>query len=128
MSVLVEGAAESITSMDVEAVDSVRFGDRFGGGLQGCRAVQGAVRPVLVVERLELAEGVEQMGLVPDQGTVEEFVSAGLHPTFHDRVHAGNADAGGDDLDALGLEDGVERAGDLLSRSLIRYRTVAPAS
>jgi hypothetical protein len=30
MSVLVEDAAESIASSDVEVVESVRFGDRFG--------------------------------------------------------------------------------------------------
>ena len=70
---------------DVEAMESVRFGDRFPDWPQGCRAVQGAVRSMLVVERLELAERVEQVGQVPDQGTVEELVSAGLHPTFRDR-------------------------------------------
>jgi len=86
------------------------------------------VRPVLVVERLELAERVEQMGQVPDQGTVEEFVSAGPHPAFHDRIHAGDAHTGGDDLDTPALEDCIERPVYLLSRSLIRYVTVAPAS
>jgi hypothetical protein len=58
---------------------------------------------MLIVEGFELAERMEQVGLVPDQGPVEELVPTGLHPTFHDRVHAGNTDAGGDDLDALGL-------------------------
>jgi len=62
MCVLVEDAAESITSMDVQPVESVRFGDRFGNWPQGRRAVQGAMRPMLVVERLVLAERVEQMG------------------------------------------------------------------
>jgi hypothetical protein len=64
----------------VVAVGAVGFGDRFGDRPQGRSAVQGAVRPVLIVEGLELAERVEQVGLVPDQGAVEEFVSAGLHP------------------------------------------------
>jgi hypothetical protein len=103
MCVLVEEVAESVMSTDVEAVESVRFGER----PQGSCAVQGAVRPMLVVDRLELAERVEQVGLVPDQGAVEELVATGLHPALHDRVHAGHADAGGDDLDALGLEDGM---------------------
>ncbi len=35
MCVLVEGAAESITSMDVQQVESVGTGDRFGNWLQG---------------------------------------------------------------------------------------------
>lgn len=125
MSVLMDDAAESITSMDFEVVDSVRLGDRFGDWPKRRRTVQGAVRPMPVIERLELAERVQQVGLVPDQGTVEEFAPAGLHPTFHDRVHPGNADAGSDDLNALGGEDGVERAGVLAVAVLIRCVTVA---
>jgi hypothetical protein len=39
---------------------------------------------MLVVDGLELAERVEQVGLVPDEGAVEEFVAAGLHPALHD--------------------------------------------
>jgi hypothetical protein len=34
--------------------------------------------PVLVVEGLELAECVEQVGLVPDQGSVKKLATAGL--------------------------------------------------
>ena len=48
--------------------------------LSGGAPVQGAVGPMLVVERLELTERVEQVGLVPDQGAIEELMSAGLHP------------------------------------------------
>ncbi len=59
MCVLVEDAAEAITSMDVRPVESAGFGDRFGNWPQGCRAVQGAVRPMLVAERLELDGRVE---------------------------------------------------------------------
>jgi hypothetical protein len=80
MCVRVKEAVESAASLDVEAVGAVGFGDRFGGRPQGCSAVQGAVRPVLIVEGLELDQRVERMGLVPDLGAVEEFVSAGLHP------------------------------------------------
>jgi hypothetical protein len=36
---------------------------------------------------------VQQVGLVPDEGAVKQFVSAGLHPPFHDRVHPGYARA-----------------------------------
>ncbi|WP_408057623.1 hypothetical protein [Streptomyces chiangmaiensis] len=60
-----EEAAESVMSADVEAVESVWFGDRFGARPQGCSAVQGAVRPMLIVEGLELAERVEQVVRVP---------------------------------------------------------------
>jgi hypothetical protein len=31
-----------------------------------------------------------------------------VHPSLHDCVHARHPDAGLDDLDALGLQDGVE--------------------
>src|SRR4051812_32661547 len=85
MLVFVEYAAESVSSADVEVVELLWFGDRIGGRPER-RAVQGAVVPVLVVVGLELAECVEQVGLVPDQGAVEEFVSAGLYPPFGDRV------------------------------------------
>lgn len=65
MCVFVEDAAEAVKPMDVQ---SVGVGDRFGDGPQGCRAVQGAVGPVLVVEGFELGECVEQVGLVPTGG------------------------------------------------------------
>jgi hypothetical protein len=71
-----EDAAEPIASSDVEAVDSVRFGDRLGERAQGCRGAERAVGPVLVVEGLVLVERVEQVGLVHDQHAVEEFGSA----------------------------------------------------
>jgi hypothetical protein len=38
------------------------------------------VGSVLVVEPFVLAEGVEQVVLVPDQGPVQQLVTAGLHP------------------------------------------------
>jgi hypothetical protein len=76
VSVLVEDAAESIASSDVEAVESARFGYRLAERAQGCRGAERAVRPLLVVESLVLAERVEKMGLIHDQGPVEEFGSA----------------------------------------------------
>jgi hypothetical protein len=68
MSVLVQDAAESITSSDVEAVESVRFGDRLGERAQRCRALERAVGPVFVVEGFVLAERVEKVYLVQNQG------------------------------------------------------------
>lgn len=76
MSVLVQDAAESIASSDIEAAESVRFGDRLGERAQGCRRSERPVGSVLVVERLVLAERVHHVGLVHDQGAVEEFGSA----------------------------------------------------
>jgi hypothetical protein len=71
----VEDAAESVPSSDVEVVKSVRFG-RLGEWAQGCRSAERAVGPVLVIEGLVLAERVQKMGLVHDEGSVEEFGSA----------------------------------------------------
>ena len=48
------------------------------------------VGSVGVVELFEFLQSVEQVALVPDQGAVEQFVSAGLHPALHDRIHAGS--------------------------------------
>jgi hypothetical protein len=41
---------------------------------------------VAVIELLELAQGVQQMPLIPDQGPVEQLAAAGQHPALHDRV------------------------------------------
>ncbi|GAB3002981.1 hypothetical protein GCM10027184_69800 [Saccharothrix stipae] len=51
------------------------------------------------------------MLLVPDEGVVEEFASAGPDAAFHDRVHPRDADAAEDDLDARVGEDVVESGG-----------------
>src|ERR1017187_8768270 len=45
--------------------------DRFGQRLQRRGAVQGAVRPMLVMVGLVLAQDPPQMVLVPDQGAVQ---------------------------------------------------------
>ena len=75
MLVLVQGAAESISSPDGQLVQLGWFG-RLGEWLQGCREVQGAVWPMLVEELLVFAECVQEMGLVPDQGAVQELFPA----------------------------------------------------
>ncbi|GAA4089576.1 hypothetical protein GCM10022284_27430 [Streptomyces hundungensis] len=59
----------------------------------------------------ELAQGVEQVALVPDQGAVQQFSSAGLHPAFHERVHQRYPDPAEYDLDPRILKDGVEQGG-----------------
>ena len=66
-----------------------------------------------IVELLELAQGVQQVPLVPDQGTVEQFAAAGLHPAFHDRIHSRHLYPAEHDLDPGVVEDGVKQAGEL---------------
>jgi len=39
-----------------------------------------------VVEAFEFVQGVQQVSLVPDQGSIEQFVAASPDPAFHDRV------------------------------------------
>src|SRR5690349_14610469 len=46
------------------------------------------------------------MWLVPDQRAVQQFVAAGPHPAFHDRVHAGYLDTAEHDRDAGGAAAG----------------------
>jgi hypothetical protein len=70
--------------------------------------LQRSVRSMLVVEGLELAERAEEVALVPDQRSVEEFVPAGLYPALHDGVHARDADTAFDDLESGVGEYGVE--------------------
>src|SRR4051795_12741930 len=89
MLVLVENAAEAVASSDVEAGRHVWISDPRGQRGQRTGVRDALMRPVSVVELLELAQGVEQVPLVPDQGPVQQFVAAGLHPSLHDRVHAG---------------------------------------
>jgi hypothetical protein len=69
--------------------------------------------PVRVVELLELAQGVRQVRLVPDQGPFEQLAAAGLHPAFHERVHSRHLDPAEYSFDARVSKDGVEQAGEL---------------
>ncbi len=80
MLILVEDAAEAIASSYVEAGYLVRIGDRRGQWVQRAGIRDALVRAVSVVELFELAQGVEQMPLVPDQGSVQELTAACLHP------------------------------------------------
>ncbi len=66
---------------------------------------------VVIVERFEFAQGVQQVGLVQDEGAVEQFGSAGADPAFHDRVHPRDADPGRDRGDATVGKNGVEGGG-----------------
>ena len=108
MVVFVEDAAESISSLDGEVIQSVRFDDRRGEWATWSCALQGAVCPVVVIERFEFAQDVQQVGLVQDEGAVEQFGSAGSDPAFYDRVHPWYADPGRDYCDAVVGENGIE--------------------
>jgi hypothetical protein len=73
--------------------DPVRVLDRCGQRAEGAGVRKALMRPVLVVERLELAQGMQEMALVPDQRAVQQLSPAGLHPPLHDRVHPRHPDA-----------------------------------
>ena len=75
--------------------------------------MQGAVRSVLIVVGLVLAQDLPQMGLVPDEGAVQEFAAASADPAFGDRVHAGRLDVAEHRPDPGVGEDGVERDGEV---------------
>src|SRR4051812_14399032 len=109
--VLMEEAAEAVTSVDVQLGESAWVGDRFGQWLERCGVGDAPMGPMRVVERLVFAEGVQEMPLVVDQGAVEQFAAAGAYPPLHDRVHAGHLDTAVDNLDAAVGEDRVEQCG-----------------
>jgi hypothetical protein len=62
-----------------------------GSGFNGAAAL-GTVRPVPIVVGLVLAENPPQMGMVPDEGSVQEFASAPSDPAFGDRNHSGRSE------------------------------------
>ena len=66
MFILVQDAAGTVGSMVGRVGESIRVGDQFGqrGGWPGVR--DALVRPVYVVEDLELAQCRQQMPLVPE--------------------------------------------------------------
>ena len=71
MAVFVEHAAESVTSSNVKAGDLVRSCQRHGQWLERSGVCDALVWPVPVVELLELPQGVQEVGLVPDQRAVQ---------------------------------------------------------
>ncbi|EXU62743.1 hypothetical protein Z951_39700 [Streptomyces sp. PRh5] len=52
------------------------------------------MRTVSVGEVLVLAQGVEEVDLVPEQGPIQRFRAAGLYPALHERVHPRNLHTG----------------------------------
>src|SRR5437762_2356027 len=89
--------------------------DRLGERLQRRGAAQRAVRPVLIVVNLVLAQDPPQMSLAPDEGSVQQPATASPNPAFGDRVHTGRPDIAEHGPDASVGEDSVERAGEVRS-------------
>jgi hypothetical protein len=125
--VLVEYAAEPVMSVDVEVVESGRVDDRIWPWAWWSGTVKGTVGPVPVEERFELAQCLQQVRVVPDQGAVQELVPAGLDPALRDRVRSRHADACGDDLAALAGEHNVEGLGELRVAVTDQVLDLAPA-
>jgi len=73
MVVFVEDAAESVASSYVKAGDLVRSRERYGQWLERAVVRHALMRPVPVVELLELPQDVQEVGLVPDQRAVQEL-------------------------------------------------------
>jgi hypothetical protein len=71
------------------------------------------VRPVLIVVDLVRAQDPLQMGLVPDEGPVEELAPAPADPAFDDRVHARRPDVAEHGPDPGIGEDRVECGGEI---------------
>jgi hypothetical protein len=71
MPVLMEYPTESVASSYVKAGDSARSRQRCGQWLEWAGVRDALMWPVLVVELLELPQGVQQVGLVPDQRAVQ---------------------------------------------------------
>jgi hypothetical protein len=86
MSVLVGDAAESVMAAYVQSRDLVRVGDRFGWRVERPGVRDALVPALAVVETFELAQGVQQVRLVPDQGPVQQLTAARQDPTLHDRI------------------------------------------
>jgi hypothetical protein len=88
MVVFVEHSAESVASSYVKAGDLVRSRERYGQWLERAGVRDALMRPVPAAALLELPQGMQKAGLVPDQRTVQKLAAAGLHPPLHDRVGA----------------------------------------
>src|ERR1035441_1770572 len=73
--------------------------------------------------RFVLAQDLPQMGLVPDEGAVQEFASASPDPPFGDRIHAGRPDVAEHRLDPGIGEDRVECGGEVRSGQPRAFRT-----
>jgi hypothetical protein len=109
--IFVDLATDASVSSDAVMLKIDRFEQRF----QRRGAVQGAVRPVLIVVGLVLAQDLPQMVLVPGEGAVQEFAAASPDPAFGDRVHAGRPHVAAHVADPGVGQDRVEGGGEVRS-------------
>ena len=108
MVVLVQHTAEMVTPVDGQIGEPVRIDDRFWQWREWTCVRDPLVWPMLVIEDLELAQRVQQVALVPDQGAVQ-LPAAGPHPPLHNGVHPGRPDAAAYHRDSRLGQDRVEQ-------------------
>ncbi|HEX3307570.1 MAG TPA: hypothetical protein VHS32_15095, partial [Streptosporangiaceae bacterium] len=70
---------------------------------------------MLIVVGFVVAQYPQQVGLVPDEGAVQELAAASPDPAFGDRVHAGRPDVAEHGPDAGIGGDRVECGGEVRS-------------
>ena len=102
-----DDATSAIMSPDPEMI---QVGDAIWQGPQWRNLIQGAVRPVRIVEILVLPQHRHQVALVSDQGPVEQLTPAAADPAFHDRI--GRLGRRADNPRASSLEQRVECGGE----------------
>jgi hypothetical protein len=71
MVVLVKHPTESVASSYIKAGDLIRNHERHGQWLERSGVRDALMRPVPVAELPGLPQGVQKVGLVPDQRTVQ---------------------------------------------------------
>jgi hypothetical protein len=71
MLVLVKHSTESVVSSYIKAGDLARNHERHGQWLERAGVRDAPMRPVPVAELPELPQGVQKVGLVPDQRAVQ---------------------------------------------------------
>jgi hypothetical protein len=79
----VDDAARAVMPPDPEMI---QVGDAIWQGPQWRGLVQGAVRPVRIVEVLVLPQHRHEVALVPDQGPVQQFSPAAANPALQPEV------------------------------------------
>jgi len=107
--IFVEEAAEAVVSFDLGDVGRCAVGERPCGGC----LPQTAVRTMIIVVALELAQHGCGVSLVDDEKAVEEFAADGADEAFRDGVCARCAHRRLEDLDVDSGEHGVEGSGEL---------------
>src|ERR1022692_2164811 len=107
--IFVDHATDVSLFSDAVQVEVDRLGQRF----QRRGAVQKAVRPVLIVVGLVVAQDPPPMGLVPDEGAVQELAAAAADPAFGDRVHAWRPHVAEHGPDPGVRQDRAERGGEV---------------